>query len=120
MKGNDIHRPLILCVLNTLREKRTVSYQEQAEITALAETLDDEYGALRIAFEERGEGTAAGWDRAFQRARAVAAVAYAAEDHTTSGIGGVIAEATAAVRDVSSLKSKIASILACCTVTRRR
>jgi hypothetical protein len=69
----------------------------RAEVQAIADELDHRY--LDLYDEEKPGGRTAGWEVAFRRARAAAAVASALDDEPRRAASGAIYEASYAVGD---------------------
>jgi hypothetical protein len=102
--------PLVDRTLKTLRAAGVLLPEEKAELDTLAAQLDEDYFALQEAAEEERASTE-GYLKVFGQARAVAALACAADEDALRAATEAIYEATATADDKEALLSRILSAL---------
>jgi hypothetical protein len=95
-----IEHPLVDELFRQVRVGHVFTPQEKAAIDALVAQLDEKYFDLQEA-AEAGKAPATDYLRAFEKARAVAALSFAG-DHTPDAVAEAIYEAAAAVGDDKS------------------
>jgi hypothetical protein len=106
----QVQHPLVQSTLDKLRATGVLSVNERRDLDALTVRLDNEYFDLQEAAEQ-GKASREDYLRAFEKARAVAALSYAGRENSLEAANEAICEAAATVDDRRRLVALLEAVL---------